>query len=67
MPGRIVSVPVEIGAAVTSGDLVVVLEAMKMEHRIEAPRSGTIVAVNAAAGDIVAANAPLVTIGEAAS
>jgi 3-methylcrotonyl-CoA carboxylase alpha subunit len=67
MPGRIVSVPVEIGATVASGDLVVVLEAMKMEHRIEAPRSGTIVAVNAAAGDIVAANAPLVTIGDAAS
>jgi biotin carboxyl carrier protein len=39
-----------------------VLEAMKMEHRIEAPSAGTIEGVRVAAGDVVAAGATLVTI-----
>jgi 3-methylcrotonyl-CoA carboxylase alpha subunit len=62
MPGRIVSVSAIAGATVVERDLLVVLEAMKMEHRIEAPTAGTIEAVRVAAGDVVAAGATLVTI-----
>jgi biotin carboxyl carrier protein len=46
-------------------DVLVVLEAMKMEHRIEAPVAGTVGAVHVAPGDVVAAGAELVTIGAA--
>jgi 3-methylcrotonyl-CoA carboxylase alpha subunit len=62
MPGRIVSVNATVGAAVVERELLVVLEAMKMEHRIEAPSAGTIEGVRVAAGDVVAAGATLVTI-----
>jgi propionyl-CoA carboxylase alpha chain len=41
------------------------LEAMKMEHRIEAPVAGTVSALHVATGDVVAAGAALVTIGAA--
>jgi 3-methylcrotonyl-CoA carboxylase alpha subunit len=53
MPGRVVSVHVEAGARVAAGERLVVIEAMKMEHRIVAPFDATIVAVNVAAGDQV--------------
>ena len=65
MPGKIVSVAVQSGKDVKLHDLLVVLEAMKMEHRIEAPVAGTVGAVHVAPGDLVAAGAPLVTIGAA--
>jgi len=62
MPGKIVNVAVQAGATVALHALLVVLEAMKMEHRIEAPRAGTVAAVHVAPGETVAAGAPLVTI-----
>jgi len=65
MPGKIVSVAVRAGEAVKHHDLLVVLEAMKMEHRIEAPLAGTVNALHVAPGDLVAAGAALVTIGAA--
>jgi 3-methylcrotonyl-CoA carboxylase alpha subunit len=65
MPGKIVSVAVKNGESVNTHDLLVVLEAMKMEHRIEAPVAGTVSALHVAPGDLVAAGAPLVTIGVA--
>ena len=65
MPGKIVSVAVQAGSSVALHDLLVVLEAMKMEHRIEAPLTGSVSAVHVAAGDVVAAGAALVTIGAA--
>ncbi len=65
MPGKIVSVAVQAGSSVALHDLLVVLEAMKMEHRIEAPVAGTVGAVHVATGDVVAAGVPLVTIGAA--
>jgi 3-methylcrotonyl-CoA carboxylase alpha subunit len=52
MPGTVVAVPVEAGARVEAGDTVVVVEAMKMEHRLVAPVAGT-VTVHVAAGDLV--------------
>ncbi|MGO4300614.1 acetyl/propionyl/methylcrotonyl-CoA carboxylase subunit alpha [Leifsonia sp. RAF41] len=52
MPGTVVAVPVEAGARVEAGDTVVVVEAMKMEHRLVAPVAGT-VTVHVASGDLV--------------
>ncbi len=63
MPGKIVSVRAVVGTPVAQRELLVVLEAMKMEHRIEAPAAGTVADVRVAPGDFVAAGATLVTIG----
>jgi 3-methylcrotonyl-CoA carboxylase alpha subunit len=63
MPGKIVSVAVVPGAAVEQHALLLVLEAMKMEHRIEAPVAGTVREVRVAPGELVAGGASLVTIG----
>ena len=63
MPGKIVSVAVEAGAQVEPRALLIVLEAMKMEHRIEAPSAGTVREVRVKPGDVVAGGALLVTLG----
>jgi 3-methylcrotonyl-CoA carboxylase alpha subunit len=63
MPGKIISVNVEPGATVEQRALLVVLEAMKMEHRIEAPLAGTVKDVRVTPGQLVTAGATLVTIG----
>ncbi|HEX5952223.1 MAG TPA: acetyl/propionyl/methylcrotonyl-CoA carboxylase subunit alpha [Rhodanobacteraceae bacterium] len=60
MPGRIVLVRAEPGAAVEAGQELLVLEAMKMELSLKAPRAGTIEDVGAAAGDFVEADAVLI-------
>jgi 3-methylcrotonyl-CoA carboxylase alpha subunit len=65
MPGKIVSVAVVPGATVEEHALLVVLEAMKMEHRIEAPVAGTVREVRVAPGELVTGGATLVTIGPA--
>ncbi|WP_411375941.1 acetyl/propionyl/methylcrotonyl-CoA carboxylase subunit alpha [Arthrobacter sp. MPF02] len=62
MQGTIVKVAVADGDVVAEGDLVVVLEAMKMEQPLTAHRSGTITGLNAAAGETVAAGAVIATI-----
>ncbi len=64
MPGKIVSVAVEPGARVEQRALLVVLEAMKMEHRIEAPLAGTVREVRVEPGQLVSSGATLVTIGD---
>ncbi|HEV7524163.1 MAG TPA: acetyl-CoA carboxylase biotin carboxylase subunit [Acidimicrobiia bacterium] len=53
MQGTIVKVLVEVGAAVTTGDALVVLEAMKMENHINAETSGTVKEIRVVAGDSV--------------
>ena len=63
MPGNILDVKVANGAAVKSGDVLVILEAMKMENEIVAPQDGTVVAVSVAKGDTVEAGQSLVTLG----
>ncbi len=63
MPGKIVSVNVTPGDVIEARALLVVLEAMKMEHRIEAPLAGTIERVHVKLGDLVSGDATLVTIG----
>jgi 3-methylcrotonyl-CoA carboxylase alpha subunit len=62
MPGKIVAVPVQEGQTVDERTLLVVLEAMKMEHRIEAPVAGTIREISVAPGALVTAGERLVTI-----
>jgi len=65
MPGKIVSVAVEPGGTVEEHALLVVLEAMKMEHRSEAPIAGTVRDGRVKAGELVASGAALVSIGPA--
>ena len=63
MPGTIVKVNVTAGQAVKAGDVLCVLEAMKMENDITAPKAGTVTQVVAAKGASVNSGDPLVVIG----
>ncbi|MFL5295464.1 MAG: acetyl-CoA carboxylase biotin carboxylase subunit [Phenylobacterium sp.] len=60
MPGLVVSLDVAVGQDVRAGEPVAVIEAMKMQNIIRAERDGTVKAVNAGAGDSVAADEVLV-------
>ncbi len=62
MPGKIIKVAVAAGDTVVERDLLLVLEAMKMEHRIEAARSGVVKSVSVAAGALVGGGATLVEL-----
>ena len=62
MPGRVVVVKVAIGEVVSEGQELLVMEAMKMELTLKAPRAGTIEAVQATDGDFVEADAVLVRL-----
>jgi 3-methylcrotonyl-CoA carboxylase alpha subunit len=62
MPGRVVLVNVEPGHRVTAGQELLVIEAMKMELGLKAPRDGVVADVRAAAGDVVEADAVLITL-----
>ncbi len=53
MPGLVKALSAVAGAAVARGDVLVVLEAMKMEHALTAPRDGTVAEVLVAAGEQV--------------
>jgi len=64
MQGTIVKVAVTEGQLVAAGELVVVLEAMKMEQPLTAPRAGTVTALNAQAGQIVATGAVICEIAD---
>ena len=63
MPGNILKVNVTAGQAVKSGDVLCVLEAMKMENEIMAPKDGTVTQVLVSKGANVDTGAPLVVIG----
>ena len=63
MPGTIVSVNVSDGQSVKKGDVLVVLEAMKMENEIKAPKDGTVTGISVSKGESVDTGATLVTIG----
>jgi len=53
MPGSVTQVSVAVGQAVDEGEVLVVVEAMKMEHALRAPRAGVVASVRAAVGDQV--------------
>jgi oxaloacetate decarboxylase alpha subunit/pyruvate carboxylase subunit B len=63
MPGMIVKYEKKVGDAISQGETVVVLEAMKMENALPAPASGTIKSVNFSSGDSVAKGDVLAVIG----
>jgi biotin carboxyl carrier protein len=62
MPGTIVRVLAEVGQDVAAGDVLLVLEAMKMENEIQSPISGTVKAIHAQPGQAVEMNAVLAEI-----
>ena len=62
MPGKVVAVKASVGQAVKKGEVVLVLEAMKMENDIVAPEDGTIASINVANGDAVESGAVLATL-----
>jgi biotin carboxyl carrier protein len=53
MPGMVVAVPVKEGQPVEEGDVLVILESMKMQNELKAPRAGTVSRLRVAAGDSV--------------
>ena len=63
MPGNILKVAVTAGQAVKEGDMLCILEAMKMENEILAPKAGTVTQVLVSKGSTVDTGAPLVVIG----
>ena len=62
MPGNILDVKVQAGQVVKKGDVLVILEAMKMENEIQAPCDGKVTGVNVRKGDTVETQALLCTI-----
>jgi biotin carboxyl carrier protein len=62
MPGKIVRVLVAVGAHVEAGAGIVVVEAMKMQNEMNAPRAGVVVAINAEEGATVSAGDVLAVI-----
>ena len=64
MPGSVLATEVSDGDAVTKGQLLLILEAMKMEHRITAPRDGVVERLHVAAGDQVDNGQLMVTLAD---
>jgi biotin carboxyl carrier protein len=64
MPGSVLATEVDAGATVAKGDLLLIMEAMKMEHRITAPRDGVVETVHVSVGDQVDNGQLLVSMAE---
>lgn len=62
MPGKILAVKTSVGAAVKKGDVLLVLEAMKMENEIVAPQDGTVASVAVSVGSAVESGDVIVTL-----
>ena len=62
MPGKILGVKASAGQAVKRGQVLLILEAMKMENEIVAPQDGTVASINVAVGDSVEPGATLATL-----
>ena len=64
MPGKIVKILKTVGDAVVEGDAILVMEAMKMEHTLKAPKSGVIEAIHYKEGELVEGGVSLIELGE---
>ena len=62
MPGKILAVKAKEGDSVKAGDVLLVLEAMKMENDIVAPQDGVVASINVKVGDSVESGAKLVSL-----
>lgn len=62
MPGKILAVKVKEGDSVKAGDVLLVLEAMKMENDIVAPQEGVVASINVKVGDSVESGAKLASL-----
>ncbi|MBE6240616.1 MAG: biotin/lipoyl-binding protein [Bacteroidales bacterium] len=62
LPGVIIAVKVNVGDTVKAGQVIAILEAMKMENEIQAEHDGTVASVNVSKGDSVLEGATIVTI-----
>ena len=62
MPGKILGVKASAGQAVKKGQVLLILEAMKMENEIVAPQDGTVATINVSVGDSVEPGATLATM-----
>jgi biotin carboxyl carrier protein len=62
MPGNIIRVDVKQGDVVKAGQILIILEAMKMENEIVAPKDGTVAQVVTSKGSVVDTGSPLVVI-----
>jgi 3-methylcrotonyl-CoA carboxylase alpha subunit len=62
MPGIVLKILVTVGQQVTKGTPLLILEAMKMEHQIVAPRDGTVAAIHCREGELVQPGVDLVEI-----
>ena len=60
--GKVFQIPTSVGQSVQPGDAVVIIEAMKMEIPVVAPKAGTIASIDVAVGDSVEAGAVLATL-----
>lgn len=63
LPGKIISIDVKVGDVVKEGEVVAVLEAMKMDNEIESEYDGKIISVEVSEGEKIPAGAVIVTIG----
>ncbi len=62
MPGKIIRLLVAVGDEVAAGQGILVIEAMKMQNEVKAPRDGRITAINVKENESVSAGVPLATI-----
>ena len=62
MPGKILAIKANNGQAVKKGEVIMILEAMKMENEITAPEDGTIASINVGVGDSVESGDTLATL-----
>ena len=63
MPGTILDIKVSIGQSVKAGDILIILEAMKMENEIVAPTDGKVVQIHTSKGAAVSTGDALITLG----
>jgi biotin carboxyl carrier protein len=65
MPGLVVAVPVTEGQMVKKGDILIILESMKMQNELKSPRDGTVTRIKVKSGDSVEQNQQMITVSAA--